>query len=209
MSEHVKEGNKIQLSLNWPGKPEGNAKEVADFIGAKTYGLDGDLNFIRVMEPALSYRVTNLETYASTPHENIVKDGEWVELWKEQSEDEQLEQVIQDKGLDAPRITNDRINELMARVKYVTVSRPGDTTSTFVHAYLDGKFLLASGFSACVDPSNFDYDIGVGIAQKNAETLARQELWKLEGYRLYSSLCALEQSNPKYATGETISAQKD
>lgn len=155
MSEHIKEGNKIQLSLNWPGKPEGNAKEVADFIGAKSFGIDGDLNFIHVMDPVLSYRVTNLETYASTRHGNIIQDGQWVELWKEQTAEE-LEQRIQDQEIEAPRVTYDHIQAMLKRVQYVTVQQPGDTTSTFVHAYLDGKFFLASGFSGCVDPARFN-----------------------------------------------------
>ena len=51
MSEHIKEGNKIQLHLNWPGKPEGNAAEVAAFVGAKSFGLDGDLNYMHIYEP--------------------------------------------------------------------------------------------------------------------------------------------------------------
>lgn len=192
MSEHVKEGNKIQLSLNWPGKPEGNAKEVADFIGAKSFGIDGDLNFIHVMDPVLSYRVTNLETYASTIHKNIIQDGQWVELWKEQTAEE-LEQRIQDQEIEAPRVTYDHIQAMLKRVQYVTVQQPGDTTSTFVHAYLDGKFFLASGFSGCVDPARFNPLIGIDIATKNAMHQAEQKLWELEGYALYKNLQSLDQ----------------
>ena len=111
MSEHIKEGNKIQLHLNWPGKPEGNAAEVAAFVGAKSFGLDGDLNLMHIYEPTQPYRVTNLETYASTIHKNIIQDGQWVELWKEQTAEE-LEQRIQDQEIEAPRVTYDHIQWL-------------------------------------------------------------------------------------------------
>lgn len=58
--------------------------------------------------------------------------------------DQQIEQEIQAKGLTAPRVTPQQIGALMARVQY-TGGRIGETTSTVVHAFLDGNFLLASG----------------------------------------------------------------
>lgn len=196
MSEVVKKLNAIQLSLNHPGNPQGNAAEVAAWVGAKAFGVDGDLTFITIFDPVLSYRVTDLETYASMCTDNIVKDGQWVELWKDQDA-EQLEQRIQDQNIDAPRVTYEHIEKMMKRVQYVTVQQPGDTTSTFVHAYLDGQFFLATGFSGCVDPARFN----------PATKAAEDELWKLEGYALYKNLQAIEQSNPKYSTGEVILAE--
>jgi len=76
----------------------------------------------------------------------------------------------------------------MRRVAYVTVQQPGDTTSTFVHAYLDGKFFLASGFSGCISAENFNPQIGIEVAQKKAVQLAQDKLWELEGYVLYQIL---------------------
>jgi len=90
----------------------------------------------------------------------------------------------------APRVTPETIDELMARVTYTTVSQPGGTTSTFVHAFLDDKFFLASGHSACVSAANFNADIGEEIAMRNAKAAAKSKLWELEGYRLYASLQA-------------------
>lgn len=197
--------NKIQLSLNHPGNPQGNAAEVAALVGAKTFSVD--LTFITVFDPVLSYRVTDLETYASMCTDNIVKDGQWVELWKEQPAEE-LEQRIQDQNIEAPRVTYDHIQAMLKRVTYVTVQQPGDTTSTFVHAYLDGKFFLASGFSACVDPARFNPLIGIDIAQEKAVKAVEDKLWELEGYALYKNLQAIDQSNPKYSTGEIILAEK-
>jgi hypothetical protein len=104
-----------------------------------------------------------------------------------QHDDQAVEAQIQAKGLLAPRVTPAQIDALMERVNYVTVQRPGDTTSTYVHAFLDGRFALGTGFSACVDPANFNADIGSEIATKKAMSAARDKLWELEGYRLYAS----------------------
>ena len=88
----------------------------------------------------------------------------------------------------APRVTFDQITELMKRVTYVVVQRPDNTTSTFVHAYLDGKFLLGTGFSACVSEENFNPEIGERVAKEKAKQEAQNKLWELEGYSLYKSM---------------------
>ena len=96
------------------------------------------------------------------------------------------EQELAEKAV-APRVTKDQIDALMDRVVYVNVQQPGDTTSTFVHAYLDGKFFLATGFSGCVNKENFDAGIGLRLALSNAEKQAENKLWELEGYRLFAN----------------------
>lgn len=101
--------------------------------------------------------------------------------------DQAIEKEIQAKGLTAPRITPADIEALMARVTYVTVV-PEGTTSTFTHAYLDGRFSLATGHSACVSPENFNAEIGAKVAKGKAEAAARDKLWELEGYALYKKL---------------------
>lgn len=97
--------------------------------------------------------------------------------------DQEIEQEIVDKGLTAKRVSNDHINAMMARVHYYGSDVAPGTTSTFVHAFLDGEFYLATGHSACISKENFDAEIGTEIARSKAEHLAREELWKLEGYR--------------------------
>lgn len=96
------------------------------------------------------------------------------------------EQELAEKAV-APRVTKDQIDALMDRVTYVTVQQPGDTTSTFVHAYLDGSFFLATGFSACVNKENFNAEIGERLAKGNAAKQAENKLWELEGYRLFAN----------------------
>lgn len=100
--------------------------------------------------------------------------------------DQQIEQAILATGPSARRIRIEQIDAAMTRVQYVIVQRPGDSTATFAHAFLDGAFFLASGMSACIDPANFDAAIGERIARGKAEAGARDKLWELEGYALYS-----------------------
>lgn len=88
----------------------------------------------------------------------------------------------------APRVMPEHIEALKKRVTYVTEQRPGGTTSTFVHAFLDGKFHLATGTSACVDPANFDADKGIKYATERVQAAVHNKLWQLEGYRLYCHL---------------------
>jgi len=102
--------------------------------------------------------------------------------------DAQTESAIQAKGLTAPRITPDRIKELMARVVYTFDVRPNGSTTTFAHAFLDGEFYLASGTSACVSPENFNEELGKDIAMKAAALNANDKLWELEGYVLRTKL---------------------
>ncbi|MGQ1156725.1 Gp49 family protein [Acinetobacter baumannii] len=100
---------------------------------------------------------------------------------------EVTEQELSEKSV-APRVTKAQIDAMMGRVTYTVEQRPGGTTSTFVHAFLDGKFFLATGFSACVNAENFDAEIGERIARSNAEKLAENKLWELEGYRLFTKI---------------------
>ena len=100
------------------------------------------------------------------------------------ADEAQTEAEIQAKGLNAPRVTPERIAELMARVE-IRITGMNGVTSTFAHAFLDGKFFLATGHSACVSPENFDLEVGAKIARANAERAARDKLWELEGYALY------------------------
>lgn len=95
------------------------------------------------------------------------------------------EQELAEKAV-APRVTKSDIDALKERIQYTTEQCPGGTTSTFVHAFLDGKFFLATGFSACVNAENFDAGIGERLARSNAEKHAENKLWELEGYRLFT-----------------------
>lgn len=119
--------------------------------------------------------------------------------------DEQMEQEIQDKGLEAPRVTLDQIKEMMKRVQYV-FEQPEGTTSTFAHAFLNGDFYLATGHTACVSKENFDVSLGIKYAQEQAAQKAQDKLWELEGYNLYRNPmmeCSTRES-PKAELGEVL-----
>ena len=99
--------------------------------------------------------------------------------------DKTIEEEIIAKGLTAPRVTNQQIEDLCGRifVKYETIG-----TSTFCHGFLDDQFYLTTGHSACVSSENFDEGIGRRIAFENMSKQAREKLWQLEGYSLYKTL---------------------
>lgn len=90
------------------------------------------------------------------------------------------------------RITPAQIDALLAQVIYHTYHVP-DTTTTVAVAFDPLGFSLATGLSACVDPANFDPELGKQYACEQAERNAREELWKLEGYRLKAELAKAAQ----------------
>lgn len=75
------------------------------------------------------------------------------------------------------------IKELTASLdfKYAVVE---GTTTTVCKATLPNGFTVGSGESACVDPLNFNEELGRKFAKERAEADAVNELWKLEGYLL-------------------------
>jgi hypothetical protein len=95
---------------------------------------------------------------------------------------------MSDVKTNAPRVTPEQIGALMDRVFYSVDLRPSGSTSTLVHAFLDGKFYLASGHSACVSPENFNAEQGVKSAKDKARRGAEDKLWELEGYALFKRL---------------------
>lgn len=108
-----------------------------------------------------------------------------VEISQVLTSDDVIETEIKAKGLtQPPRISKYQIDDMMARVVYVVVV-PEGTTSTFCHAFLDGKFHLGTGHSACVSAQNFNAETGAKIAKGKAEQIARDKLWELEGYALF------------------------
>lgn len=111
----------------------------------------------------------------------------------------QIEKEIQDKGLNAPRLTPDHIDSKIKSVNYFTADdgvvgrsyqnrenlfNPGVLrTLTFCVIVLENGFTV-TGESACASPENFDKEIGRKIAYENA----RNKIWQLEGYLLKEKL---------------------
>jgi len=90
------------------------------------------------------------------------------------------EEMIQDKGLNAPRLTPELIDGKIEDEYYHIV--PG-TTMTLCLLTLQNGFHV-TGESAAVSLENFDEEIGRKVARENA----RDQIWKLEGYLLKQRL---------------------
>jgi hypothetical protein len=95
-------------------------------------------------------------------------------------DEKQIEKEIVEKGLTAPRITPDMIDECIKHEQYYIFP---DTTLTVCALTLKNGFQVV-GESACASPENFNEEIGRKIARDNA----RNKIWALEGYRLRSEL---------------------
>lgn len=111
--------------------------------------------------------------------------------------DKDIEQEIIDKGLTYPRVTNDQIDALMDKVSCHCHLVEG-TTTTVITAVLHMnhiKFTLATEIMACVDPRNYNEEIGRKYGIEKAKAAARNKLWELEGYALAKAIAATEGSH--------------
>lgn len=91
-----------------------------------------------------------------------------------------IENEIQAKGLNAPRLTPADIDAAIAGEQYHVFE---GTTLTVCCLTLKNGFTV-TGESAAASPENFDREIGQKIARQNA----RDKIWALEGYRLKQQL---------------------
>lgn len=110
-----------------------------------------------------------------------------------------IEQEIQARGLTAPRVTPQRILDVIAEEYYFTAENgvvdstldPDHVVTnpvalqllTFCVLILKNGFTV-TGESACASPENFDPEIGRKIARENAVN----KIWPLEGYLLKEAL---------------------
>lgn len=92
----------------------------------------------------------------------------------------ELEAMIQERGLIAPRLTPEKIDN---QIKYVEYWRVPNTTSTVCAMVLQNNFVVI-GKSAAASLANFDEEIGKQIAYQDA----REQIWQLEGYVLKNTL---------------------
>ena len=159
-----------------------NAAEIADFVKADSWDVNGDklTLFNLVLVGKAQFAVMN--------GEDIVISG--------LNGEQQIEQQIQAKGLNAPCLTPQDID---AKIKGIYYSNPLQGVNpetamdegtyqnlrclTFCTIVLENGFTV-TGESACASPENFDEAIGQEIAFKNA----REKIWQLEGYLLKEKL---------------------
>lgn len=109
----------------------------------------------------------------------------------------EIEQEIKAKGLTAPRITSESIEDVIVAEYFFTANNAVAALECPVHDALGlltiCVLVLRNGFtivgkSACVSPENFDAELGRKIARKDAIN----QIWPLEGYRLRCELAKPE-----------------
>ena len=91
----------------------------------------------------------------------------------------ELEEEIQAKNLNAPRLTPDIIDSL---IKEKSFHKLTDVLTVCVLTLQNG--FTVTGESACASPANYNQQIGEYIAFTNA----RDKIWVLEGYLLKQKL---------------------
>lgn len=91
-----------------------------------------------------------------------------------------LEEEIQAKGLNAPRLNPDHIDSCIKYCEYWVV--PNTTTTVCAMILQNGFTIIGKSAAASID--NFDKEIGQKIAYDNA----REQIWALEGYLLRNTL---------------------
>jgi len=90
--------------------------------------------------------------------------------------EKEVEQEINEKGLNAPRLHPDDIDNAIKAEDYHVFD---GTMLTVCCLTLQNGFTV-TGESACASPENFDADLGKKIARDHA----RNKIWALEGYLL-------------------------
>ncbi len=94
--------------------------------------------------------------------------------------DTKIEEEIIKKGLTAPRITPERIEQVIISEQYHVFA---GTTFTACLLTLENGYTVL-GESACASPENFNAELGRKIARDNA----KNKIWQLEGYLLRQHL---------------------
>jgi len=159
-----------------------NAAEIAGFVKADSWDVNGDkLTLFNLV-------LVGKAQFSVIAGEDIIISG--------LNTEQQIEQEIQSKNLNAPRLTPDHIDSKIKHVYYhsplsaidhAQASAEGTYQSllclTFCTIVLENGFTV-TGESACVSPENYDPFIGKQVAFDNA----REKIWLLEGYLLKQRL---------------------
>lgn len=101
--------------------------------------------------------------------------------------EKEIEKEIQEKALNAPRLTPEHIDSVIVDEQYHVF---GGTVLTVCCLTLKNGFTV-TGESACASPENFNAELGRKIAKQNA----REKIWALEGYLLKEKLSLVKLSN--------------
>lgn len=114
---------------------------------------------------------------------------------RDEMSDKEIETMIQDKGLTAPRVTLERVQEVIAKEEFFRLT---GTLTVCVLTLANG--FVVTGESACASPENFDQELGNKIARENA----KQKIWALEGYLLKQQLADGAMAPQLETVGQTV-----
>ena len=99
--------------------------------------------------------------------------------------EQEIEKELQDKGLNAPKLSPKQINAVIISETFTTLP---SGKAMICEITLKNGFTVR-GESACVSKENFNKDIGVTISREDA----RRKIWGFEAYllqqRLYDVSC--------------------
>lgn len=96
------------------------------------------------------------------------------------NDEQAVEAEIQAKGLNAPRLSPEKIDAAIVAEQYHVF--PGTTLTVCCLTLRNGYHVV--GESAAASPENFNVEIGCKIARRDA----REKIWALEGYLLREQL---------------------
>lgn len=102
------------------------------------------------------------------------------------SNEQEIEQRIQDEGLNAPRLNPVHIDAQIVSEQF-HVFEPSKVTVCLLT--LSNGFTTL-GYAGVVSPENYHEQIGQDIARKNA----RDKIWQLEGYLLKARIYEAEKN---------------
>ena len=94
--------------------------------------------------------------------------------------EQQLEQKIQDLGLNAPRVTPEIVDSKIVGESYTTLP----SGKTLVCELILQNGFSVRGHSSVVSPENFNEQIGIEVSRRDA----REKIWELEAYLLQERL---------------------
>lgn len=84
------------------------------------------------------------------------------------------------------KVNSESIDELMSSLTY-SYLQVGDSTVTACWSFLPSGFQVGYGQASCIDPDNYDPEIGKKLALEKCIINSNEKLWELEGYRLINS----------------------
>lgn len=99
------------------------------------------------------------------------------------SDEQDIEREIQEKGLNAPRLTPESIDDKIQAKEFHMVSGYGYNITVCVIVLQNG-FTTVGINQGPVSAANFDGELGQQLAEKDA----RAKIWPLEGYLLAEQL---------------------